>query len=159
MSSAAPRARHVDRDDFDADHYADFIRDTHRSRLTLEQLDIARRQLRKKERLLSRVHQLKMKEHIRAKNEFIRKVEQDVRISKLPAVKETLRAQQRPRTQLTPPPVTNGSMEDVAKLGPHEEKPINPARQPKALIHAPSPRAERVKGNLSKFNHQRPSLG
>ena len=152
MSSAASRARHVDRDDFDADHYADFIRDTHRSRLTLEQLDIARRQLRKKERLLSRVHQLKMKEHIRAKNEFIRKVEQDVRISTLPAVKETLRAQQRPRSQLTPPLVTNGSMEDVAK-------PIKAARQPKALIHSPSPRAERVKGNLSKFNHQRPSLG
>lgn len=152
MASSTKRV-FVDRDDFDADHYADCIRDLHRSRITLDQLDIARRQLRKKENLLSRTHQLKMKEHIRVKNEFIRKVEKDTRISNLPTVKETLKVQQRSQQSVSPPPPQT-SIETVRNSADKQEK---SAKTPiKGVIEPYSSREQRLRANMDKFNHQNP---
>ena len=159
MSSATKRT-FVDRDDFDVDHYADCIRDLHRSRITLDQLDIARRQLRKKEKLLSRTHQLKMKEHIRVKNDFIRKVEQDDRISKLPAVKETLKGQQyRQQQQQQQPSSPSPIPIEKMIIRTKNENNLHPStNQSKVFIEPHSPRKERLKANIVKFNHQNPLL-
>ena len=91
------------------------MRDIHRSRLTLDQLDIAKRQLRKKEKLLSHIHYLKMKEHTRVKNDFIRKIEQDVRISNIPSVQENLKAQRRYHSNTSPPPNSTEHLEKISK--------------------------------------------
>ena len=155
MASSTKRV-FVDRDDFDADHYADCIRDLHRSRITLDQLDIARRQLRKKENLLSRTHQLKMKEHIRVKNEFIRKVEKDTRISNLSTVKETLKAQQRSQQSVSPPP-PQASIEIVETVTNSTEEQDKSAKTPiKGVIEPYSSQQQRLRANIEKFNHQNP---
>jgi hypothetical protein len=145
-----PSATHIDRDDFDADHYADFMRDIHRSRITVDQLDIANRQLRKKEKLLSRIHQLKMKEHTRVKNDFIRKVEQDSRISNLPIVKETLKNQRRKPVQSKSLPSSSKQSAEITKLAKHEEN--------LHQLDNPSKSMTRSKLNLDKFNHTIPLL-
>lgn len=155
----AAKAKYVDRDDFDGDHYADFIRDTHRSKLTLEQLDISRRQLRCKENLLSRTLQLKLKEHVRIKNEFIRKVEQDPRISRIPAVRQTLKEQQRRRIETsTPSTVPDQSMKFSNQVLDSQEtvKPI--VKQSKRVVEWKSPKAIRTEANLNLFNNKRSLL-
>jgi hypothetical protein len=144
-SSSSSKSIRVDRDDFDADHYADFMRDIHRSRLTLDQLDIAKRQLRKKEKLITRTHDLKMKEHTRVKNEFIRKIQQDLYISNLPSVKETLKNQRRKRLG---PSLSLNSNEH-----PQEAKSHQLDNHSKRMRRPQSPRTERLKANLDKFNH------
>lgn len=141
--SSSLKSTHIDRDDFDGDHYADCIRDTHRSRLTLDQLDIAKRQLWKKEKLLSRTHDLKMKEHTRVKNDFIRKIEQDIRISNLPIVKETLKNQRRQHLK------SSKSLEEQISI----EKSHTLDKQSKLISKPDTPKTERLKINLEKFNH------
>ena len=143
------KSTHIDRDDFDADHYADFIRDSHRSRITLDQLDIAKRQLRKKEKLITRTHDLKMKEYARVKNEFIRKIQQDSRISNLPSVKQTLTAQKRQRLDQSP----NEHPQEITKSTKQEEKSHQLNNHSKSTTRYDSPRTERLKVNLEKFNH------
>lgn len=144
--SSSSKSTHIDRDDFTADHYADFMRDIHRSRLTLDQLDIAKRQLRKKEKLLSHIHYLKMKEHTRVKNDFIRKIEQDIRISNIPSVQETLKAQRRYHSNTSPPPNSTEHLEKISKS--HQlDTPT------KSKIRPDSVRTERLKANIDKFNH------
>jgi hypothetical protein len=138
------KSTRVDRDDFGADHYADFIRDTHRSRLTLDQLDIINRQLRKKEKFLTHIHGLRMKEHMRIKNDFIRKIEQDECLANLPTVKENLKAQR--RIHLDIPSSTEATTQQVQK--PHQLE-----QRTKTTIKLDSPRTERLKANLDKFNH------
>ncbi|CAF0724450.1 unnamed protein product [Rotaria sordida] len=157
--SSLLKSTHIDRDDFDADHYADFIRDSHRSRITLDQLDIARRQHRKKEKLLSRIHYLKMKEHIRVKNDFIRKIEQDIRISNLPSVKETLKAQRRQYLTPSPPPISNDQSQELTMPTKHDRKSHQLDNHPKSSKQPDSPRTERSKANLNKFNHMDLLLG
>ncbi|CAF2032430.1 unnamed protein product [Rotaria magnacalcarata] len=149
------KAKHIDRDDFDADHYADFIRDIHRSRLTVDQLDIAKRQQWKKEKLLSRVYYLKMKEHTRVKNDFIRKVEQDLRISNLPNVKETLKAQRRKCVVSSTPPISNDQTQPINIPTKQDEKSHQLGNRRKTMGPGDSPRAERLKANLNKFNHMK----
>ena len=141
--SFAFKSTHIDRDDFDADHYADFMRDTHRSRLTVDQMDIINRQSRKKDKLLTHIHGLRMKEHTRIKNDFIRKIEQDKCLSNLPSVRENLKAQRRIRLDTSP-----------SEANATTEKPPPPAARPKKTTPKPdSPRTERSKANLDKFNH------
>ncbi|CAF2330744.1 unnamed protein product [Rotaria sp. Silwood2] len=147
------KSTHIDRDDFDADHYADFIRDSHRSRITLDQLDIAQRQHRRKEKLLSRVHHLKMKEYTRVKNEFIRKIEQDTRISNLPNVKEKLKAQRRQHSTPSPPPISNDQSQEITMSTKHDEKSHQLDNHPKSSTRPDSPRTGRLKVNLNKFKH------
>lgn len=148
---------YVDRDDFDADHYADFMRDTHRSRLTLDQLDIAQRQLRTKEKLLSRIHDLKMKEYTRVKNEFIRKVEQDSRVSNLPIVKEKLKGERRKHVQTSPPPLSVSNEDSQETTAPTtsepDEQPQPSEKHSKTTTKPDSPRTQRLKVNLNKFNN------
>jgi hypothetical protein len=150
--SSPSKSTHIDRDDFDADHYADCMRDTHRSRLTLDQLDIAKRQLRKKEKLLSHIHYLKMKEHTRIKNDFIRKIEQDIRISNIPSVKETLKAQRRHHSGVSPRLNSTEHLHEITKS--HQSD-----NHSKLIIRPDSPRTERSKANLDKFNHLNTLLG
>ncbi|CAF0734496.1 unnamed protein product [Rotaria sp. Silwood1] len=157
--SSLLKSTHIDRDDFDADHYADFIRDSHRSRITLDQLDIARRQHRKKEKLLSRVHYLKMKEYTRVKNEFIRKVEQDIRISNLPTVKETLKVQRRQHLTPSPPLILNDQPQEITMSTKSDEKLHQSDNHSKSSTKPNSPRTERLKVNLNKFNHMDSLLG
>lgn len=141
--SSLSKSTHIDRDDFDADHYADCMRDTHRSRLTLDQLDIAKRQLWKKEKLISHIHDLKMKEHTRIKNDFIRKIEQDLRLSNLPIVKETLKGQRRKRLE-----PSNSTEQELSKEKSHQSE-----NHSKPTQRTDSPRTERLKANLEKFKH------
>ena len=157
--SSPPKPKYVDRDDFYADHYADFMRDSHRSRITLDQLDIAKRQFRNKEKLLSRIHYLKMKEHIRVKNDFMRKIEQDLRISNLPSVKETLKAQRRQHSQPSPPPVSTEQSQNLAVSTSQEEKSGKSVNHPKSITRPDTPRTERWKVNLDKFNQMNSFVG
>jgi len=150
MSNFSSKATYIDRDDYDADHYADLMRDTHRSRLTVDQLDIANRQLRKKEELLLHIHDLKMKEHMRIRNGFIRRIEQDLRISNLPSVKETLKAQRRKRLESSSPQNLNKHSQEIRK---QEEKSHPLDNHSKSMIKIDSSRTERLKANLDKFNH------
>jgi len=144
--SSSSKSTHVDRDDFAADYYADLIRDTHRSRLTLDQLDIANRQLRKTEKLLLHIHDLKMKEYTRIKNGFIRKIEQDLRISNLPSVKQTLKAQRNKRSESSSPQNSNKYSQ--------EEKSHQLDNYFKSMTtRTDSSRIEQLKANLDKFNH------
>jgi len=152
MSNFSSKATYIDRDDYDADHYADLMRDTHRSRLTVDQLDIANRQLRKKEKLLNHIHDLKMKEHNRVKNDFIRKIEQDLRISNLPSVKEILKGQRRKPVELSSSLNSNEHPQETTK---QEEK----SHHSKSLTRPDSRRTERLKANLDKFNHTNTLLG
>lgn len=144
------KSTHIDRDDFDDDHYADFIRDTHRSRLTVEQLDIAKRQLRRKEKLLTRIHDLKMKEHTRVKNDFIRKIEQDQRLVNLPDVQQTLQAQRRYHFE------SNSSESKEKILNKHDQ--ALQSHRAKKLLRPDTPRTERLKANWNQFNHIKPLL-
>jgi hypothetical protein len=150
-SSSSSKSTYVDRDDFDADYYADLIRDTHRSRLTLDQLDIANRQLRKTEKFLLHIHDLKMKEYTRIKNGFIRKIEQDLRISNLPSVKQTLKAQRHKRSESSSPQNSNKYSQ--------EEKSHQLDNYFKSTTKTDSSRTERLKANLDKFNHINTLLG
>lgn len=143
MSSLNQSAR-IDRDDFDGDHYADFIRDVHRSRLTLEQLDIARRQFKKRENLLVRTHELKMKEHSRIESDFRRKLERDQILFNLPIVRNKLKNQRQQRLQTSTSPV-----DELLKV--NEMKSTSPR---KVHLKPDSPRTERLKQNIDKFNHE-----
>lgn len=152
------KATHIDRDDFDADHYADFMRDSHRSRITLDQLDIAKRQQKKKENLLSRIHYLKMKEHARVKNEFIRKIEQDLRISNLPSVKEKLKVQKRSGLTTSPLQNSNEQLAETTESAKSLEKATQISHHRKTMPQADSPRTEKLKTNLNKFNNMSSSI-
>jgi hypothetical protein len=141
--ASLPRSSSIDRDDYDADHYADFLRDTHRSRLLADQLDTARRQLRKKQTLLSRTHQLKMKEHTRVRNDFIRKIQQNSRISTLPCVKDVLNVQQRSSS------TRNEYTNETAMLNKIDGK----VHSSKVPIETIASQQQRTKVNLDRFNH------
>ena len=141
------KSTRIERDDFAVDHYADSIRDTHRSRLTFDQLDIARRQHRKKEKLLSQAHGIRMKEHTRVENDFIRKLEQNLRISNLPIVKETLRAQQRHGLEPSPSPTSNKHSQEIQNSARQGEK-----SHSKPTTRTLSSQTERINANLEKFN-------
>lgn len=154
MPLSPRKATHIDRDDFDADHYADFIRDIHRSRLTADQLDIARRQLQRKEKLLTRVHDLKMKEHTRVKNGFIRKVEEDQCLANLPKVQQTLLAERRKHFE---PIQSETSSESAEKAIDKHERQLQ-ARRAKKAFRPDSPRTEQLKANWKEFNHMKPLL-
>ncbi|CAF0727820.1 unnamed protein product [Adineta steineri] len=146
--SFTSKATHIDRDDFAADHYADFVRDSHRTRLTFDQLDMARRQLRKKEELLSQAHSIKMKEHTRIENGFLRKLEQNPRIANLPMVREKLRAQRR---QGLESPNKNSSETDKS-MG-QEDNVYQKTNQFKPItMRPPSAKTERLNANRDKFN-------
>jgi len=151
------KSTHIDRDDFDADHYADFIRDTHRSRLTLDQLDITNRQLRRKEKLITHIHGLKMKEHTRVKNDFIRKIEEDKCLSNLPSIQETLKAQRRPHVEApSSSPRNSTQTTTTTKQVQKSQQTPNPS---KTITKPGSPRTERSKFNLDKFNRINTLLG
>jgi hypothetical protein len=151
------KSTHIDRDDFDADHYADLIRDAHRSRLTLDQLDIANRHLRKQEKFLTHIHGLKMKEHTRVKNDFIRKVEQDSRLSNIPSVKETLIAQRRKRLEASKSASSNEQHpSETTKQEPKSQQLQNHSKSKK---RSDTPRTGRLKANLNKFNHTNKLFG
>ena len=141
--SSLKKSTHIDRDDFDRDHYADVIRDAHRSRLTLDQLDVAKRQFKRREKLLTRIHELKMKEHSRIETDFRRKLEQDQIISNLPIVKEKLKLQRQQHLQAPTSPI-----DDISKVC-HTN--VSPRR---ARLRPDSPRTERLKQNIEKFNHE-----
>ena len=157
---ALSKAKYIDRDDFDDDHYADFMRDSHRSRLTLEQLDIAKRQLQRTEKLLTRIHNLKMKEHLRVKNDFVRKVQQDLRISNLPGVKQTLKGQRKQRSELLPSPVGKEASQEVPTSNrEEEEKSPKLVKRRKSFVRSDTPRTEKFKVNIDKFNQINSLLG
>ncbi|CAF0741065.1 unnamed protein product [Didymodactylos carnosus] len=82
---------YIDRSDYDQDHYSDILRNSNRSRLTLEQLEIYQRQNRKTTKLLENIHRLRMKERDRVTHAFIRHVNDDKYISKLKCVQDTLK--------------------------------------------------------------------
>ena len=149
-SSPLTKSTSIDRDDYDADHYADWMRDRHRSRLTLDQLDIARRQLKTKEKFLSHILDLKLKEHTRVKNGFIRKIEQDVRISNLPNVQQTLKIQKRTRLQSS---LSRTSIEHSSEINKSEQKLHQLTKNPKSIPRITSPKTERLEANIKKFNH------
>lgn len=154
MSHKPIKATHIDRDDFDADHYADLIRDIHRSRLIADQLDIAKRQLQRKEKLLTRIHGLKMKEHTRVKNDFIRKVEQDQCLANLPKVQQTLQAERRKHSEPIPSETSPESTEKP--IDKHERQ--QQAYRAKKIWRPNTPRTERLKANWNEFNHMKPLL-
>jgi hypothetical protein len=139
----------IDRDDYAADHYADVIRDIHRSRLTFDQLDTAKRQHRKQEKLLSQTHSIKMKEHSRIENNFIRKLERNLRISNLPIVRETLRAQQRQSLEPSPSSISSKQSQEIPNSVRQEYQKENHS---KPTTRTSSPRTDRLNANLEKFN-------
>jgi len=142
----------IDRDDFAVDHYADVIRDTHRSRLTFDQLDTAKRQHRKQEKLLSQTHSIKMKEHIRIENNFIRKLERNLRISNLPSVREALRAQQRQGLEPSSSSISSKQSQEIPNSARQEEKSYQKENHSKPTTRTSSPRTDRLNANLEKFN-------
>lgn len=138
-------ATRVDRDDYDVDHYADCIRDSHRTRLTFESLDIARRQHRGKEKLLSQAHAIAMKEHTRLENDFLRKLERNARVANLPVVRKAVRAHQRQGLDPSPPPASTRA----ATTNAQSPRKASPSR---ASVRPPSARTERLNANRDKFD-------
>ena len=145
----------VDRDDYHADHYADWMRNATRSRLTCDQLDAARRQHRTTENLLSHIHELQMKEHVRIQKDFQRKTEQHHR--RTPKLSDGPTAwKPHPQTRLlvtSPPPrpLAKHGLEDTGLA--RQEHPSHPAgNHPQAVTRLFSARAERLKANRDRFD-------
>ncbi|UJR33815.1 hypothetical protein I4U23_021239 [Adineta vaga] len=143
--SFTTKSNHVDRDDYSADHYADFIRNPHRTRLTFDLLDIAKRQHQRKEKLLSQAHTIRMKEHVRIENGFLRKLESNQQIANLPFVRKTLRDRHRQGLTPSPPPLSTRQCQDKPQAIEQKEKSRSSTRPPSA-------RTERLNANLEKFD-------
>ncbi|CAF0746677.1 unnamed protein product [Adineta ricciae] len=141
--SFTTKATRVDRDDYAIDHYADFLRDSHRTRLTFDLLNIAKRQHQCKEKLLSQAHTIRMKEHTRIENEFLRKLERNTQIANLSTIRRTLRDRHRQGSSPSPPPLTSRQSQPSEQ---HDKS------APKlSLSRPPSARTERINANIEKF--------